>query len=256
MQKKREWILLNSLNKRGDVWVSAVLYFGLGVVVLALILGAGLPVINRLKDKNIATQTKDVFSTLDSNIREVTRGGPGTQRIFDLTLAKGQLIVYDERTAEDVTGDRNKDTIKQVLNGVDRFKVNNRLVWAYDVKAALSEPGLLVEEGSTKILTTGGKGSYKVRFWLDYEPNIYLKLESGANTISGGSKISIKNLGSQCINLKDAATSQTDFSPAGSRGADTGKCTQDSLDTTLSGLYTNWAGTAPDPRITIQISVV
>ena len=43
------------MNKKGDIWVSAILYFGLGIIVIAILLAAGLPVINKLKDKNITT---------------------------------------------------------------------------------------------------------------------------------------------------------------------------------------------------------
>src|SRR3989338_6651354 len=57
-------------NKKGDIWISAVLYFGLGIVVLSLILAAGMPVINKLRDKNIVIQAKEVLFKLDNNIRK------------------------------------------------------------------------------------------------------------------------------------------------------------------------------------------
>ena len=50
--------------KKGDIWISAALYFGLGIVVLSLILAAGLPVINKLRDKNIIIQTKEIMFKL------------------------------------------------------------------------------------------------------------------------------------------------------------------------------------------------
>ena len=36
------------IRKRGDIWISAVLYMALGIIVIALILAASLPVIDRL----------------------------------------------------------------------------------------------------------------------------------------------------------------------------------------------------------------
>src|SRR3989344_9677985 len=100
-------------NKKGDVWVSAVLYFGLGMVLLTIILAAGTPVVNRLRDKNIVLQTKEVMHTLDSNIREVAREGPGSQRPLAVDIRKGEFLI-------------------------DR--VNNKVEWSYDTKALLSEP--------------------------------------------------------------------------------------------------------------------
>lgn len=202
MKKRSDWGLLKELNKKGDVWVSAVLYFGLGIVVLTLILSVGMPVVNRLRDKNIATQTKDVFSSLDSNIREVARGGPGTQRILQLQMQKGEMKVYDQRVHENVDNIKANAAAKEVMKlkiaeGTVLSSVPNRIVWTYDGKAALSEPGLLVIEGNTKILTLGGSGAYTVRYWLDYEPSIYLRMK-GVNTLTGGSQITIKNLGAQC----------------------------------------------------------
>mgnify|MGYP001558011191 FL=1 len=58
------------MGKKGaSIWISAVLYFGIGIIILTILLTAGLPVINKLRDKNIVIQTKQVMHTLDENIR-------------------------------------------------------------------------------------------------------------------------------------------------------------------------------------------
>ena len=61
------------MQKKGDVWISAILYFGIGIVIITILLTAGLPVINKLRDKNIIIQTKQVMHTMDDNIREVIK---------------------------------------------------------------------------------------------------------------------------------------------------------------------------------------
>ena len=71
-------------SKKADIWISAALYFGLGIIVITIILSAGLPLINRLKDKNTVIETKDVMFKLDTAIREVIRNGPGEQRSLSL----------------------------------------------------------------------------------------------------------------------------------------------------------------------------
>ncbi len=247
--EKKSWVLNRNLNKKGDVLVSAVLYFGLGIVVLTLVLSLGMPAVNRLRDKNVATQTKDVFATLDANIRQVARGGPGTQRVLELGLSKGEVKVYSASNAEKAIDSTAGANAKKVIFGDTLIDIPNRVVWTYQLKAALTEPDLQVTEGNTKILTTGSKGTYNVRFWLDYEPTkiMYLRM-GGANIISGNTKISIKNMGSQCINLKDSAKPTDGYGPAGT-GTDEGKCTQDSE---LSAMYPDYK----NPRITILIQAI
>ena len=80
-------------SKKADVWVSAVLYFGLGIIVISLLLAAGLPAINKLRDKNVIIQTKEVFQVLDKNIRDVVRGGPGSQRVVSVDIKKGDFKI-------------------------------------------------------------------------------------------------------------------------------------------------------------------
>ena len=116
-------------NKKGDIWISAVLYFGLGIVVLSLILAAGMPVINKLRDKNIVIQAKEVLFKLDNNIREVARGGPGTQRLITIDIKKGNFKI-DENS--------------------------NQIMWEYEGKAMLSELGSVIEEGTLRTETKKG----------------------------------------------------------------------------------------------------
>ena len=59
------------MNKKGDsTWISAVLYFGIGIIIISILLAAGTPVVNRIRDKNTILQTKETMSNLDDNIRE------------------------------------------------------------------------------------------------------------------------------------------------------------------------------------------
>ena len=44
-------------TKKGEVWISAALYFGLGIIIITLILTAGMPVINKLTNRNTINWT-------------------------------------------------------------------------------------------------------------------------------------------------------------------------------------------------------
>ena len=81
------------MQKKGDVWISAILYFGIGIVIITILLTAGLPVINKLRDKNIIIQTKQVMHTMDDNIREVIKEGTGSQRVVTVNIKKGTINV-------------------------------------------------------------------------------------------------------------------------------------------------------------------
>lgn len=161
------------VNKKGDVWVSAVLYFGLGIIIISILLAAGLPVINRLKDKNIAIQTKEAFHKIDENIREVIRGGPGTQRVLSLEIKKGDLSFEGQK-----------------------------IIWKYNAKVYLSEPNekncsdcIIITEGNIKIVTekAAQKGTYDLSYTLDYSSLVVIDRQ--ITTIKGLSDIVIRNDG-------------------------------------------------------------
>ncbi len=83
--------------KQGDIWVSAVLYIGIGIVAITFILGAAIPLIEGLKDKNTVTETKNLMYVLDKNIREVANEGPGSQReLSPFRITKGNFYIDDE----------------------------------------------------------------------------------------------------------------------------------------------------------------
>lgn len=183
-------------SKEGSIWVSAVLYFGLGLIVLTIILTAATPVINRLRDKNIVIQTKEVFQVLDSNIREVAREGPGAQRPLTIDIRKGEFSV-DEGV---VPGGPN---------------IHPRILWNYDTKAVLAEPCFLpgqadpeaaggtcggITEGNLLIVVKPGteSGSWDTSLSVNYRNNIYLKYEAPVNILTGASPLVIRNVGVTC----------------------------------------------------------
>jgi len=155
--------------KKADVWISAVLYMALGIILLTLILAAGLPVIKKIKDKNTALQTKDLMFQLDKSIKAVYTQGPGSQRPITLEVRRG-LLTIDEVT----------DTI----------------IWTFETSVLLSEPAIPIQEGNLLILTqeTGVEENYQTTFTLDYES--ILDISSSLADISGTNRLMITNTGS------------------------------------------------------------
>jgi len=164
------------MEKRGDVWISAILYFGIGIVVITILLAAGLPVINKLRDKNIIIQSKQVMHTLDENIREVIREGPGSQRVVSVNIKKGSFVI-------DSGGE-------------------NNIVWVYEnSKVPISEPGIDVPEGKLNIRTEKApvEGTYNVEISIDYSQLADI-VKEGSTTITGLSDLVIRNNGQSVDN--------------------------------------------------------
>ncbi|MFH1376972.1 MAG: hypothetical protein ABIH25_05040 [Candidatus Woesearchaeota archaeon] len=164
------------MNKRGDIWISAVLYMALGIVVLTIVLAAGLPVVNKMKDRQTLTQTKNVMNTLDQNIRTVYNEGPSSKRTVEVKIGRGEFKIIAD---------------------------TEEIQWSMDTKALLSTPCELgevctpINEGNLQILTQAKtvKGEYTVTITLDYSENIDLNYTSSQSIISGTNKISILNTG-------------------------------------------------------------
>ena len=140
------------MQKKGAaLWISVVLYFGIGIVILTIILTAGLPVINKLRDKNVVIQTKEVMHTLDENIREVIKEGPGSQRVLTINIKKGTIAIDNEHST---------------------------VTWKYEgSKIPISEPpstpngqGIEVPEGKLIVRTDNGAqdGTYNINIILNY----------------------------------------------------------------------------------------
>src|SRR3989344_7822865 len=82
--------------KKGVVWISAIIYMGLGIVAITLLVGAGVPIINKMRDKNTFYQTKELMHDIDKAIFEVVSEGPGSRRFLSpVNIRKGELFIKD-----------------------------------------------------------------------------------------------------------------------------------------------------------------
>lgn len=164
------------MKKKGDIWVSAVLYFGLGIVVITILLAAGLPVINKLRDKNVVIQTKQVMHSLDQNIREVIKEGPGSQRVVTVNIKKGAFVIEEADDTEIV-----------------RWVYNNS-------KVLISEPGIDVPEGKLIIRTDSAslEDTYNIQIYTNYSGLANITRPAGKPlTLVGINDLVIRNEGLQ-----------------------------------------------------------
>lgn len=129
--------------KKGQTWISTVLYMGIGIAIITTILIAAMPLINKIKDENIIIQTRDLMANLDETIRNVNEEGPGSKRSFGLEVKKGDMKI-----------DTDSETI----------------IWQMDTEAIVSELGIEIDVGTIKMLETStpGKSDNTIILILNY----------------------------------------------------------------------------------------
>lgn len=82
-------------HKKGQVWISAVLYILITTIIMVIVLEIGTPLLENLKDKAIFTKTKDNFLSLDKQLKSISSEGYGSQRIIPLEIQKGSVDVTE-----------------------------------------------------------------------------------------------------------------------------------------------------------------
>ena len=109
-------------NKRGAIWISAVIYALVAVTALIIVLEAGLPFIKSLQERSAVSRARSVISSTDQQIVEVAREGQGSQRVVPFEVADGEVKVE-----------------------------NNMLTWKIETASKILEPRTRVDFGNIKI---------------------------------------------------------------------------------------------------------
>jgi len=158
-------------NKKGDVWVSAVLYIALGMVIITIVLAAGLPLVTKMKDKNTVTQTKRVMLSIDDNLKEVATEGPGSRRVISpLEIGSGELKV---NTDEDY------------------------IEWMMKTKNKMMEPGINFEEGALnlRLQETIIEDEYDIIISMNYSGMADIDIDGSSRTFKGKYNLVITHTG-------------------------------------------------------------
>lgn len=168
--------------KRGQIWISVVLYMALGIIALTLILTAGVPLVQKMKDKNTFAQTKTLFFTLDNNIKAVTNEGPGAARFLSpFEIKEGDFYVDEEA-----------DTVRW------QMKTSAKLLEAtYDARGDETEVSKF-NEGPLTFYTneTIEVDEYILTFDLDYSSSADIELVSDfVNPFRGVYSVKVFNTG-------------------------------------------------------------
>ncbi len=143
----------NQKKRKGQIWISAVLFISLGIMVISLILAAAVPMVNRISDKNTVVRTKGILLNIDDAIKTVINEGPGSQRqLAPLIIDRGELHISNE---------------------------TYEIRWMMETESELMEPNIQITEGHlNQILnSTIVEEIYEMNLWIGSD-NINVTLDS------------------------------------------------------------------------------
>ena len=125
--------------KRGQIWVETVIYTLIAFVMIGLVLGYALPKIRELQDKAVIDQSISTLKGIDVIILNL--GGPGNQRVLELSVKKGNLIIDG---------------------------INDKIAFEIEGSYTYSEPGVTITDGNI-FVNTVKTGDYNlVNLTRDY----------------------------------------------------------------------------------------
>jgi hypothetical protein len=84
------------LNKKGDIWISAVLYVMVAVAVIVIVLEAGIPALQGLRERNAFASIKESAIAIDKNILDIASEGQGSQRVIPVEVSDGEILFEDD----------------------------------------------------------------------------------------------------------------------------------------------------------------
>ena len=87
-------------NKKGDIWVSAILYVLIISLSIVLIINVGGPIIDKMKDSQSLAKSKEIMLTIDKTISEVANEGEGSQRIIPLEVKDGKMTFVAKKQGQ------------------------------------------------------------------------------------------------------------------------------------------------------------
>lgn len=108
--------------KRGEIWISAIIYVLVAVAVMVLVLEAGIPMMKGMKEKSAFTKIRTTVTALDQHIEDIASEGQGSQRVIPIEVNDGEL----------------------------RFE-NDRLLWKLETESKVVEPRTRAVQGNLVI---------------------------------------------------------------------------------------------------------
>ena len=160
-------------KNKGQVWVETAIYTLIGLTIMAILLAAAKPQIEKIKDRAVVSQTAEAMGILHNKISEIQQSAGNTREI-KFTVAKGKLEI-----------NTNKSLIQYTLE---------------DTRLELSEPDEIIKEGEIFILTQERGSRFDVSLTINYtnQLNMTFNNEKKIEILQAGTvpyRIIIENVG-------------------------------------------------------------
>jgi len=133
-------------DKKGAIWISAVIYVMIAVIVMVLVLEAGLPLIKGLTEKNAFNKIRNTVVALDRQIQQIASEGQGSQRVIPIEITDGELTVKDQKLRWKL------ETDTKIVESKSRVELGNLVIASdVDVTAAEVDNYFIVENSRIKV---------------------------------------------------------------------------------------------------------
>ncbi len=133
-------------RRKGAIWISAVLYVLIAVVIMIIVLEAGLPLIKSLNEKSAFTRIRDTLVSLDKQIQQVASEGQGSQRIIPLEITDGEFKVEEQKIRWKL------ETDSKIVESKTRVELGNLVVASgVDVSASSIGDYFIVENSRISV---------------------------------------------------------------------------------------------------------
>jgi len=160
-------VSMNMYNKKGQMWISVIIYTLVAVLALVLILNTGLPILNEMKDRAVFSKVKDAMLSLDSQITDVASQGEGSQAIVNLEIRDGQAFIENNQFIWEI------DTTNEIVSPRTSSQIGNLIISSNaNVKTYETDYDFIME-------TTIDSDNFSVRInkvgdssnWVSYNTN-------------------------------------------------------------------------------------
>lgn len=130
------------LEKRAQIWIEAMSYLLISLIIIGAILAFIKPKIQEMQDKSILENSIKMMEEIDSTISSIAEEVPGNKRKISLELKKGNLKIDG---------------------------INNKILFEINSKYEYSEPGKDYKLGDLIIKTVKKGKMNDINITLDYQ---------------------------------------------------------------------------------------
>ncbi len=175
-------------EKKGDIWISTILYVLIAVAVVVMVLQAGIPLFNKLKEKAVFTKGEDTMQLLNQHVEDVASEGPGSQRVVPVQFDEGIFYANPSRVMWELK------TTSKLLEPRTKIEQGNLIISSNINVNARDAGGSLIIENPVILLNISKAGNEAN--WSAINTNTlinYIEFKSTNARLSGTFKFLIGN---------------------------------------------------------------